>query len=840
MKYCHYLFVALGITSAAILASCQDEDFGYTSDQIAYRTNFEKMYGSVKDIPTWDFSSYNLRQMGLEGGPSMQNSPATRSAKTHNWNTGGACHGAIDGATVGTDIVKDVESWFSVPSSTQSWMDTNLKEGQPHKSLGTPFALVKPENNQDFLIIPIYQGHSGMTWDLHLVAKNSDDALKDYKIWSHSENIRYSNSATDLVEFYYNTADKSSEGEKQNDLDEVGGDIYEWREGGVVRGILLYHAFQDLDAVNGSTIYLDVPAGGYVKAYVTNRYDQGEYASRWQIEADNSSGSSTGRFEFGLSGIKDQVWFPKDLWNLVMIIDYYNYGQDENPRKCSFDTFASDRVRIYTNNHTESNVTLADAPHGSSTQNYIYRHTIDRKNVEAKPIRIDCSKIKDDFYFYLDVTKGDDYVTGTEDQAATGARQRSDQNMMLALSVGGSLFNKTTLTSTVAAMITDYTNINSCEYFVIGCEDANLANSDWDLNDIVFLVVGLDKAPKVKELIKKRYMIEDLGGTFDFDFNDIVVDVTQEKLKNVSDGTYSTTFGTDGAKQYATLKHLCGTIPFKIKIGDTVIGESYHEGKFEGKNGGCSEGGSGYDPTNDTYYAPLMNADVTGWNPSTNNITVTTWPTQAGWTDPGTGGYVGNYPDGVSFSFPENKQYPYIIACDQTVGWMPELTSVPHTWFKTWKDDNYLNWTPTVPDNNQPVTPPTPTPTTEALSLDDLGSGWGDSSYDPATKTITFAENSSWTGKGWWFGENENGKDCSTFSKVVVKFASGIPCSAKVVIEYVDNTKDSPSTSESSVASASATSIECSFDKESKVKQIYIQSETAGRFVLSEAYLVKK
>ena len=62
-------FSALCFLSLAV--SCQDEELGYTADQIAYRTNFEKAFGKISDVPTWDFSSYNLARLGLQGGPTV-------------------------------------------------------------------------------------------------------------------------------------------------------------------------------------------------------------------------------------------------------------------------------------------------------------------------------------------------------------------------------------------------------------------------------------------------------------------------------------------------------------------------------------------------------------------------------------------------------------------------------------------------------------------------------------------------------------------------------------------------------------------------------------------------
>jgi len=111
------------------------------------------------------------------------------------------------------------------------------------------------------------------------------------------------------------------------------------------------------------------------------------------------------------------------------------------------------------------------------------------------------------------------------------------------------------------------------------------------------------------------------------------------------------------------------------------------------------------------------------------------------------------------------------------------------------------------------------------LDLTDLGSGWN-SSYDPATKTITF--DAAWTGRGWWFGE----KDCSAYTKVVIE-TEPLAGYAKVVIEYASG---SNSVGE---AKAGDTKIEGNFNPEisSAVKQIYIQTDFAGTVVLKDAYL---
>ena len=72
---------------------------------------------------------------------------------------------------------------------------------------------------------------------------------------------------------------------------------------------------------------------------------------------------------------------------------------------------------------------------------------------------------------------------------------------------------------------------------IIGCEDNDKTNSDHDFEDLVFLSYGLPPSVDPEEYysyITKRYMLEDLGSTDDFDFNDIVVDVTQESKTTIT------------------------------------------------------------------------------------------------------------------------------------------------------------------------------------------------------------------------------------------------------------------------------------------------------------------
>lgn len=114
------------------------------------------------------------------------------------------------------------------------------------------------------------------------------------------------------------------------------------------------------------------------------------------------------------------------------------------------------------------------------------------------------------------------------------------------------------------------------------------------------------------------------------------------------------------------------------------------------------------------------------------------------------------------------------------------------------------------------------------LSLSDLGSGW-ESSYDAATKTITFE--GAWKGRGWWIGD----EDYSKWDVAVVKFEP-VEATVQLVIEYTDDINVA-STSVSVGAGADQLTAELDPDGKAHVKQIYIQMSQAGTLTLTAAYL---
>ena len=251
-----------------------------------------------------------------------------------------------------------------------------------------------------------------------------------------------------------------------------------------------------------------------------------------------------------------------------------------------------------------------------------------------------------EMYFYLDVT-----VSGSGDWDGkyheinnVGAHESSLKGQMLAL-------QNVPRPANIA---------EDNEVMIIGCEDADLKDSDWDCNDVVFLVYGktvpkpikIEEGDEIEEVKTVRYMIEDLGSTDDFDFNDIVVDVTE--IRTISP-TYTngvvTAWNEKGKRQEAIVRHLGGTLPFVLKIGNKEY----------------AAGGQ------DTFQTSpdLKLDDVTGWTGlnGDHNVSIEVESKNS---------------DGVfKVQFPKAGEAPMIIAVDPSQGWMTERQSVPADWFYT-------------------------------------------------------------------------------------------------------------------------------------------------------------
>ena len=247
-------------------------------------------------------------------------------------------------------------------------------------------------------------------------------------------------------------------------------------------------------------------------------------------------------------------------------------------------------------------------------------------------------------YFYLDVTVSGsgDWDDKYHEMNNVGAHESSLKGQMLAL-------QNVPRPANIA---------EDNEVMIIGCEDADLKDSDWDCNDVVFLVYGktvpkpikIEEGKEIDEVKTVRYMIEDLGATDDFDFNDIVVDVTE--IRTISP-TYTngvvTAWNEKGKRQEAIIRHLGGTLPFVLKIGNKEY----------------AAGGQ------DTFQTSpdLKLDDVTGWTGLNGVHNVSIEVEQK------------NNEGVFKVQFPKAGEAPMIIAVDPSQNWMPERQSVPESWF---------------------------------------------------------------------------------------------------------------------------------------------------------------
>lgn len=257
-----------------------------------------------------------------------------------------------------------------------------------------------------------------------------------------------------------------------------------------------------------------------------------------------------------------------------------------------------------------------------------------------------------------------------------------------------------------------------CHTMLIGVEDAKGVDSDHDTNDIVFLVVGYPNVPEIistTETIKKRYMCEDLGATDDFDFNDIVIDVTQTRSQKLitipegqadnvrTDGEFELDYAYLDFSQTARLAHVCGTLPFQVVVGNTVFPKVVDPTILSETRDELAAATTtrAANPVRENGWNPNEVKRVEGWNPATNNVKIyVDWSgsrkpgvaNNAEWTDERPNPNV-NEPTAADIeiadfangtfkvvNFPEPGTVPYIIATDQNVPWMGERVDIPDSW----------------------------------------------------------------------------------------------------------------------------------------------------------------
>lgn len=737
--------------SSLVLSSCQDEDYGFTSDEVrasVYKRNFEGTYGEIDPNQTWDFSSYNLRKLGLTGGPSA----ATRG--------GALTRAAIDGLV--TKYNDDNTKWYTVSDETTSWLNKNLKEKENNTKYVSSFNWEKVKDSDPLYIIPIYQGQTGMIWDLELVDLDNHTSSI---IWSKSENFQYVQRYAQWDEFFYESW-KSDEAPQTAFTNQYGKDdnklktlLFSKPLGGLPSSYnqAVVAAFsvgkiseeEDLD-VAGSFFIKLVPDGNkYTEITSTN-------CSTFFNDADNKKMvESDGLFHFKTAGnvelnpptgsypyrtlatlnpnkvnLGNNILLGSDITidgvSTKVTVDMLKtlkfeiedssykltYGADQKlDNKFGFNTWSPERIHVFVKYSDNEDVTINLQQ--DATNQYTEHHTINRYKVETRPIKIDLQKLVRNNNSDLSVNFALNLKTkyrgsGDSELSDIGDDHRSDMGFMSQINHFADAdkpIDETKLKTALGEFgIHDLDG--GFEYMVIGCEDAgaNGKKSDNDYNDLVLLVVGKTLPTQT---IRKRYMIEDLGSTLDFDFNDIVVDVT-ERVANTADGKKYT--------QTAAIRHLRGTIPFRVKIGNQgTFGAGDKKGNIMR---GHNIGELTYDPSlvdainanykwehtviisgsSDDKIAKLDALRSNYWNPDANNIYVEVWPSYNSennqlndvfWTgadalkEDNSNATGNNVQNRRIVEFPKTGKVPYIIAVDPSVMWMEENISIPEYWIET-------------------------------------------------------------------------------------------------------------------------------------------------------------
>lgn len=240
---------------------------------------------------------------------------------------------------------------------------------------------------------------------------------------------------------------------------------------------------------------------------------------------------------------------------------------------------------------------------------------------------------------------------------------------------------------------------DNLETLFVACEAADVdapssLSSGKRYQSLVFMIVG-PHIPKVLYVRNdsegkgwvdyvdsgKRYMIEDLGSSSDFDFNDIVVDVEnatstpinlqQEKRYNTQAKATTVNFGqTQASETRATLRFLCGTRPFRLVVGGSSFGlvtdpTDQEQTQLQLKNLPLEREATYFrSPMQVEGWTPNTQLVIPDWDPSLNKVSIEVWPN---------GDVSGEHTEGGwKVQFPSAGEVPFMMALPTHTPWSAE------------------------------------------------------------------------------------------------------------------------------------------------------------------------
>lgn len=622
-----YLFFIITLITSLLAFSCQDEDFGFTQEEIfreAYERNFEAKYGKIDPNQSWDLSTY----------------ARTRAAQGYGTRA------------IGDIVTLDNEDYFVTDKSMIDWIKGKLPNNTDNSSQES-FGILM--GTGEFAIVPLFEdGNTSMDWTLYMVVHDGTNPVgAPIPVWSRSStssrnSIQIIDGGTTCgaCEGHGHIYDSSSTAPCSN----CGGNGFfpggttTCTEQGCNHNGTKSIPCTDEDCVDGRDhsskcgwcggtgkvlgIFNCIACGGRLFGSIGTGYNQ------------CATCKGTGKITTSCICDSNGKVTPCEICNTNKIGGIPCTA-------CGASGFSDGEWRALQRNETTSSA----------------------KAIRTKPAYVNTSSAPEGsvVYFYLQCNNT------IRNYATMNDKQSSLQNKMKVIS-------------------TDKrpANISADSGFrIIGVEEQSRgsdSNNKKDYNDLVFMVVGkplpdifeftsTDEAIPVRS-VKKRYMVEDLGSSVDWDFNDIVVDVNEAVyLKLELDGADINTAETQRSVT-AEVKYLSGTKPLQVTFGKSTtvnlpkISDPTNEGQTIKELWGetvtptyAGDGTIGWVPTKTVNREVVYQKfDITSsdWTADNNAIYVKVWKNAT--DEHGTGIW--------KSSFPKTGEIPYIIATDQNVQWV--------------------------------------------------------------------------------------------------------------------------------------------------------------------------
>lgn len=644
-----YLFslLSLLLLIPLSLSSCQDEDFGYSQEEIfrdAYERNFIKAFGEIDPEETWDFSKYGNRH----GGES------TRAGEAD-------------------------PGWYRVDQFLlDDFFPNTLTEGVNHSMTGENFCILT--GHEDFTLVPLYKSSVAATWSLHMVMFLPDGTKKDKEIWSNSTTnvMKIQTTGCTYCEGKgFVSASSDSKGDQIvcpscnggwiavahcntcNDARTLnGGDCPDCKPCDLCVGAGVTHddICSSCGGKGGSTC-TTCSGLGYVMTGKGNGNGKKTFSTcnACKVAGQQPFSVQLKNKEFR-ANLKNGVYNGKLGTGQITCSTCHGDGKGDRPcsacsgikyfTKC---TVCGGTNQMYKCTHC-GGTGVSDGNWMSITETGNQNHTTGAVAIEGYPVSAETilgEQIPTDGIVYFYITAGSTTKTSMEN----GMRLFTPQVMN---------------TSTEAVKI-------------IACD----TDTDNDYNDFVLMIKGsptairTEKDKQFTSIVEKRYMAEDFGSNADWDFNDVVVDVFRSTVHKLTGSGTSISRTIDSKTTTSSIKYLCGTLPLQVTVGGVSfakITDPLDEDQTIAQLSG--------DPIEDHNIHSSPGWEVTGviplstpnWNPDQNNISLTVWKK-----------------DNTSMSkeeiwqtgFPTQGGVPYIIATDITDSWTLETQDIRNMeWFR--------------------------------------------------------------------------------------------------------------------------------------------------------------